>query len=357
MFLHYYEPDEDYRVQASVEFLIGERPFRMPTYDGTSTEYVRFAKLEFFVQGQRNTLVAYQNTGLLANPAYRNHLFVPFNDPTNGNQTYGGGRYIDISKADIENGRIILDFNSAYNPYCAYSAGYRCPVPPPENNLNIQVLAGEKKYTGSIRQRPAAVNAPAQLTATEQKLIHGSDTTMQLRIIQDTVAAELIILKTASSDLDPREELLPRLAELMHLAMTDTARAGVSISAPQLGINRSAIWVKRFDKKGEPFEFYVNPKIVWRSNLMRKGIEGCLSIPDTRGEVYRNYSIRVNYHDLEGKVHDEHIEGFTSVIFQHEVDHLYGILFTDRLVEQQGLHYHSVDDAVNLYVLDRTIRQ
>lgn len=356
VFLHYYEPNEDYRVRAAIEFLIGEKPFRMPTYDGTSTDYIRFAQLTFTVRGEHVSLIAYQNTGLLANPRYNDHLFVPFNDLTNGEETYGGGRYLDLSKADIVNGHIILDFNKAYNPYCAYSDGYRCPIPPPDNDLDVPIRAGEKSYTGSIRQRPRPVTPPDALTDSERQLVLTGDTSQLLRIIQDTVEAEHTLLKSASVDVDPKDDLLPLLAKRMYLAMTDTLRPGVGIAAPQVGVNRNVIWVQRFDKVGAPFEFYVNPKIVWRSNLMRKGWEGCLSIPDTREEVYRHYTIRLTYQDLDGNYHDELIEGFTSVIVQHEVDHLYGILFTDRLIEQQGNIYHPVDDAIGLYLRDPMAR-
>ena len=79
-------------------------------------------------------------------PQFRNELFLPFKDKTNANGSYGGGRYIDIKISDIENGKVILDFNKAYNPWCAYSDGYSCPIPPKENHLKIAVTAGEKEY-------------------------------------------------------------------------------------------------------------------------------------------------------------------------------------------------------------------
>lgn len=355
-FLHYYEPDKAYCARASVEYLIGERPFRMPTHDGSSTEYVRFARLTFVVNGEQATLVAYQNTGLLADARYRDHLFVPFTDPTNGEETYGGGRYLDLSKAAIADGYVTLDFNRAYNPYCAYSDGYRCPIPPAENDLAVAIRAGEKNYTGSIRQRPQPATPPSLLAESERQLILSGDTSRQLRVIQDTLEAERTVLKTVSKDLDPKDELLPLLARRMYLAVTDSLNGGVGIAAPQVGINRNVIWVQRFDKEGNPFECCVNPKIVWRSNLVRKGWEGCLSIADARGEVYRNYTIRLTYQDLDGHAHEELVEGFTAVIFQHEVDHLYGILFTDRLLEQQDIPYQPVDEAVGLYLRDPAAR-
>lgn len=356
-YLHYYAPDESYRVVAKVEYLFGERPFRMPTYDGTSTEYVRFARLVFTVNGEPATLTAYQSTGLLSDPRYADHLFVPFFDLTNGDETYGGGRYLDLVKSDITDGHITLDFNRTYNPYCAYSEGYRCPIPPLENNLAAAIRAGEKQYTGSIRQRPKAAMPPSAMTDSERQLILSGDTSGRLRVIQDTVEAELKVLKAVSKDVNPKDELLPLLARRMYLAVTDTLHGGVGIAAPQVGINRNVIWVQRFDKEDSPFECYINPKIVWRSNLLRKGREGCLSIADKRGDVYRNYTIRLTYQDLKGQDHDELIEGFTAVIFQHEVDHLYGILFTDRLLEQEGTPHEPVSGAVGLYVRDPSVRQ
>ena len=161
---------------------------------------------------------------------------------------------------------------------------------------------------------------------------------------------ELKILTSVSKDVDPKDELLPVLAERMFLSMRDPTNPGIGIAAPQVGINRNVFWVQRFDKEGEPFEFYVNPKIVWRSALLRKGMEGCLSIPDISGEVLRNYTIKIIYWDKEGNYHEEMVEGFTAVVFQHEYDHLNGILFTDRLKEQANLELSSVIGEVQLFV-------
>src|SRR5690606_24791982 len=185
------------------------------------------------------------------------------------------------------NGNITIDFNTAYNPYCAYSSGYRCPVPPAENFLPVAIKAGEKTYTGPIRERPEPPTPPKPLTEAERDLILSGDTTRLLRVIQDTVATEEQVLRTPSVDIDHRDSLLPLLASRMFLSVTDSLQPGVGIAAPQVGINRNLIWVQRFDKPGEPLELYLNPKITWRSKLLRKGLEGCLSIPDTMGQVLR----------------------------------------------------------------------
>jgi len=199
------------------------------------------------------------------------------------------------------------------------------------------------------------INSP--LTDAERRLILAEDTAQAMRVLQDTVAAERKILRIPSVAIDPEEELLPLLARRMYLAVTDPARPGVGIAAPQVGINRSLIWVQRFDKPGEPFEHYLNPVITWRSDLLRKGQEGCLSIPDTVGDVLRHYTIRLAYQDPSGKWQEELIEGFTAVIFQHETDHLLGVLFTDRLAEQEANTYSMINDEVQLYLEKRLKKQ
>jgi peptide deformylase len=195
-----------------------------------------------------------------------------------------------------------------------------------------------------------------KFTKEERDLILSAPETEMLRVTQVTDSADLKILKAVSTDINPKDKLIPVLAKRMYLAMRDPKRPGVGIAAPQVGINRNIIWVQRLDKVGEPFELCVNPKIVWRSNLMRKGAEGCLSIPDERGDVYRNYTIQITYYDAQGNLKEEVIEGFTAVIFQHEIDHLNGILFTERIVEQQTFQGHSVGDGVEL-TLEKKVKR
>ncbi len=355
--LHHFEPDGAYSVEAAVELLHGEPSFRMPTSDGTSKAYVRYAKARFAIHGDSAELTLYRSLDPFANPDHRDHLFLPFTDLTNGTDTYGAGRYIDLSAADIRSGRLVIDFNGAYNPYCAYSSGYRCPVPPAENNVQLYIRAGERNYTGPLLQRPRPAVPPSPFTAAERRLILAGDTARPLRVIQDTVPDESRILTSISQDIDAHDELLPLLAKRMYLAVTDSLHPGVGIAAPQVGINRNAIWVQRLDKPGEPFEWYVNPRITWRSKLLRKGVEGCLSIADTIGRVVRNYTIRITYQDALGENREELVEGFTAVIFQHEIDHLFGILFTDRLAEQGAVRYERINDEVDLYVKERLRRQ
>ena len=215
-----------------------------------------------------------------------------------------------------------------------------------------------KKLTLTFVLLLVTIGVSAQkFTKSERNLIQSGDTKTMLRVIQITDEKELKILKSVSTDVDPKDDLLPLLAERMFLAMRDPANPGIGIAAPQVGINKNVIWVQRFDKEGEPFELYFNPKITWSSALLRKGKEGCLSIPDISGDVLRNYTIKLTYLDKSGKPCEEIIEGFTAVIFQHETDHLKGILFTDRMKEQEKIEVSPVSNEINLFLEKRLRRQ
>ncbi|WP_192821979.1 DUF1684 domain-containing protein [Rufibacter sp. LB8] len=136
--LTYYDPTRDYEVTA--DFLPEERaePVSMPMTTGTKEPYFIKGKAEFELDGNTHTLTLYQKAG-----AASDTLFIPFTDQTNGFETYGGGRYLDA----IPNGKtIVLDFNKAYNPFCAYNPAFACPMPPAENRLKVKIPAGEKEF-------------------------------------------------------------------------------------------------------------------------------------------------------------------------------------------------------------------
>jgi hypothetical protein len=105
-------------------------------------EYSIYGVVTFRHKGKNVTLNVYQNIELVKKPGYEKNLFIPFNDRTNGVETYGGGRFIDITENGAD--KVIIDFNKAYNPYCAYNHKYSCPIPPEENDLKIKIKAGEK---------------------------------------------------------------------------------------------------------------------------------------------------------------------------------------------------------------------
>lgn len=146
--LHFYEADIAYKISADVEILKNEKVFKMPTFNGSSSDYYKYAHVNFVLNDKKIQMTLYRSVSLSTNPVYKDHLFLPFTDETNNKETYGGGRYIDLDAKEIVDNHIEIDFNKAYNPYCAYSEGYRCPVPPEENDLQLAVKAGEKLYTG-----------------------------------------------------------------------------------------------------------------------------------------------------------------------------------------------------------------
>lgn len=149
-FLDFFPPDPSWAFPlAKFKRTPDAQPFEMPTYSGQKRDYVQFGVLEFEANGQSHQLNIYQNLRLVKDSLYRDHLFLPFKDLTNGEESYGGGRYIDLRQSDIIGGVFIqLDFNECYNPWCAYSDGYNCPIPPSANHLNIAVTAGERNFKG-----------------------------------------------------------------------------------------------------------------------------------------------------------------------------------------------------------------
>jgi len=175
----------------------------------------------------------------------------------------------------------------------------------------------------------------------EKVLILAGDVKSALPIYQTDNEEQHKVLLAQSEEISPKDKILPILIERMRLALAGTG-GGVGIAAPQVGINRRVVLVQRFDKTGLPVEYFINPTIVWRSELLNKGPEGDLSIENFRDAFYRSYVIRLEYYDLENKKHDEMVEGFTAVIFQHEIDHLSGILIPDKLEKEKGSQYKEI---------------
>jgi len=138
--LRYFPIDESYRVPAQLKLAPeGQRqPVTMPTSTGTQRRYQRVGMLEFTLQNQPMSLGAFVPDG---EPIV--DLFVPFADTTSGTDTYPAGRYLDLHPTAT--GIYTIDFNRAYNPYCAYNESYECPYPPASNRLKIAIRAGEKK--------------------------------------------------------------------------------------------------------------------------------------------------------------------------------------------------------------------
>ena len=142
--LNYFDINPKYRVQARFERTPNEKKFNMPTSSGITKVYLKYGQLRFNLAGSEQVLGVYQSEALAQTEKYKNYLLIPFTDATNGKTTYGGGRYIDF---EIPASAVVtLDFNLAYNPSCAYSSRFNCPIPPRANRLKTQINAGEKSY-------------------------------------------------------------------------------------------------------------------------------------------------------------------------------------------------------------------
>ena len=160
-----------------------------------------------------------------------------------------------------------------------------------------------------------------------------------MRVLTTESPEDMKVLRAKSIDIpaeDLRLEAYRTLTDLMLTTVTHPSQDGVGIAAPQVGLNRRVVAVQRFDKEGAPFEVYPNIRIVWASDSLNAGLEGCLSVPNRRGEVMRSQEIIIEYADVTRLEESNYmvrdtVQNFTAVIFQHEIDHLEGILYIDKL--------------------------
>lgn len=141
--LNYFAPNQKFNIQAKFVKELGAA-FDLTTSSGKLKKFRVYGNLFFSIDSIDYVLPIYQNLKLMTNPLYQNYIFIPFTDLTNGEETYGGGRYIEatIPTSNTFN----LDFNYCFNPYCHYTTGYNCPIPPKENFLDLRIEAGEKVY-------------------------------------------------------------------------------------------------------------------------------------------------------------------------------------------------------------------
>jgi uncharacterized protein (DUF1684 family) len=145
--INHFPYQEDHCVKARFSPTVNPVPFDMSTVSGQTKQFIEVGTLSFKLNQQKSTIHVYQEVRFINHPVYGSSYFIPFNDESNGNQTYGGGRYMDIKKSLFDGNSVMLDFNKAYNPWCAYAEGYNCPIPPSENYQSMSILAGEKSYT------------------------------------------------------------------------------------------------------------------------------------------------------------------------------------------------------------------
>ncbi len=146
--LEFYPINLKFRVSANFKRTPDAVPFEMAVSSGNTREYVSYGIAIFEIDGVAYNLPIYQNTFYIKNPdhEYGKSLFLAFTDYTSGDGSYGGGRYIDIDQSDIIDNTLIIDFNKSYNPYCAYTAGYSCPIPPEANDLKLRIEVGVKDF-------------------------------------------------------------------------------------------------------------------------------------------------------------------------------------------------------------------
>lgn len=142
--LDFYPANEKFFVVAKFVCTKKEKPFEMKTSTDRKPMYVKYGVVYFTIDGANFNLNVYKNIALSQQEKYKDHLFLPFSDLTCGNESYIGGKYIDLK---IPKGKkLVIDFNTSYNPYCAYNHKYSCPIVPLENDLNIEIKAGVKKF-------------------------------------------------------------------------------------------------------------------------------------------------------------------------------------------------------------------
>ncbi len=171
----------------------------------------------------------------------------------------------------------------------------------------------------------------------ELSLIKTADNNKPMRVLKINNKEDSIVLRSKSSDIilgkDTRD--LKLFVDRLFSTVRDSMSMGVGIAAPQVGVLKNIIWVQRFDKDDFPFEVYLNPKIIKYTDKKQDCVEGCLSIPNRSDKTTdRAYAILIEYDTLDGDHKYEMIEAFTAVIFQHEIDHLNGILYLDHLEKE-----------------------
>jgi len=150
-YLQFFPIDETYRVFGNFEKARDSKWFLMETSGHEKKLYRVYGTISFTIHDTTATLNVYQAQNLMSDSRYRDYLVLMFTDKTSGAESYDVGRYLDLTTGDIKNNKVVIDFNKAYNPYCAYEKGkYNCPIPPRENNLPVAIMAGERNYGRKI---------------------------------------------------------------------------------------------------------------------------------------------------------------------------------------------------------------
>ncbi|MCK9211494.1 MAG: peptide deformylase [Candidatus Latescibacterota bacterium] len=178
------------------------------------------------------------------------------------------------------------------------------------------------------------INKEGQFTSAQTELIMTADSSAPMRVLSVYNKQDSLLLRSKSVDVipDSNDIILNNLIRRMYTTVNDSLTEGVGIAAPQVGILKNIIWVQRYDKTGYPFEVYLNPKIKQYTKKKLNWVEGCLSVPGRRDTTTtRSYAILLDYMKPDNSHQLEMIEGFTAIILQHEIDHLNGIIYLDRV--------------------------
>jgi peptide deformylase len=174
----------------------------------------------------------------------------------------------------------------------------------------------------------------SQFSTGQTDLILSAVSTTPMRVLSVYNKKDSLLLRTKCEDVvpDSNDVVLQTLIKRMYATVNDSLTIGVGIAAPQVGILKNIIWIQRYDKPGNPFEVYFNPKIIQYTKKKLNWVEGCLSVPGRRDTTTtRSYAILLDYVKTDKSHMTEMIEGFPAIIFQHEIDHLNGIIYLDRL--------------------------
>jgi uncharacterized protein (DUF1684 family) len=139
--LEYFPENPGLVIEAELDAAVDADLVQLSTSTGALRAYHRAGRVRFEVEGTPAELTLFSEEG-------QAELFLPFRDATSGEESYPGGRYLEVEAP--RGGRVVIDFNHAYNPYCAYAEGWSCPLPPPENWMSAPIRAGEKKFPGSV---------------------------------------------------------------------------------------------------------------------------------------------------------------------------------------------------------------
>lgn len=142
--LNYFPVNADYYIKAKFVRTPYQPAFEMPTTTSEVKIYEKYGELHFSIYNQPIVLDVFQSHELRETEKYKNYLFLPFRDKTNGEETYGGGRYLEMWIPSDDS--VIIDFNKAYNPYCVYNTKYSCPLVPKQNRMDVPIYAGVKDF-------------------------------------------------------------------------------------------------------------------------------------------------------------------------------------------------------------------